>query len=82
MCLAGVFGGLESGVNESTTELFLESAYFNPVTIRKTAKRHGLNTDASYRYERGTDIEIVKYSLRRTAVLIQELAGGVVSSFN
>ena len=80
MCLAGVFGGLDSGVTEQTTEVFLESAYFDPVSIRKTAKRHGLSTDASFRYERGIDIELVKYSLRRAAILIQEVAGGSVSS--
>ena len=80
MCLAGVFGGLESGVSENTTEIFLESAYFDPVTIRKTAKRHGLSTDASFRYERSIDIELVKYALRRAALLIQEVAGGVISS--
>ncbi len=80
MCLAGVFGGLESGVTENTSEIFLESAYFDPVTIRKTAKRHGLSTDASFRYERSIDIELVKYALRRAALLIQELAGGVISS--
>lgn len=80
MCLAGVFGGLDSGVTEKTTEIFLESAYFDPVCIRKTAKRHGLSTDASFRYERGIDIELVKYSLRRAAILIQEVAGGAVSS--
>lgn len=80
MCLAGVFGGLESGVSENTTEIFLESAYFDPVSIRKTAKRHGLSTDASFRYERSIDIELVKYALRRAALLIQEVAGGVISS--
>ena len=80
MCLAGVFGGLDSCVTEKTTEIFLESAYFDPVCIRKTAKRHGLSTDASFRYERGIDIELVKYSLRRAAILIQEVAGGAVSS--
>lgn len=80
MCLAGVFGGLTSGVSENTTELFLESAYFNPVSIRKTAKRHGLSTDASFRYERSIDIELVKYALKRAALLIQEIAGGVFSS--
>ena len=80
MCLAGVFGGLDSGVTEKTTEIFLESAYFDPVCIRKTAKRHGLSTDASFRYERGIDVELVKYSLRRAAILIQEVAGGAVSS--
>lgn len=80
MCLAGVFGGLDSGVTENTTEIFLESAYFDPVTIRKTAKRHGLSTDASFRYERSIDIELVKYALKRAALLIQEVAGGVISS--
>ena len=80
MCLAGVFGGLASGVTENTTEIFLESAYFDPISIRKTAKRHGLSTDASFRYERSIDIELVKYALKRTALLIQEVAGGVFSS--
>lgn len=80
MCLAGVYGGLTSGVSEKTTELFLESAYFNPVSIRKTAKRHGLSTDASFRYERSIDIELVEYALKRAALLIQEIAGGVFSS--
>lgn len=80
MCLAGVFGGLESGVSKNTTEIFLESAYFDPITIRKTAKRHGLSTDASFRYERSIDIELVKYALKRAALLIQEVAGGVISS--
>ena len=80
MCLAGIFGGLESGVSENTTEIFLESAYFDPVSIRKTAKRHGLSTDASFRYERSIDIELVKYALKRAALLIQEVAGGVISS--
>lgn len=80
MCLAGVFGGLDSGVTENTTEIFLESAYFDPISIRKTAKRHGLNTDASFRYERSIDIELVKYALKRAALLIQEVAGGVISS--
>ena len=80
MCLAGVYGGLTSGVSEKTTELFLESAYFNPVSIRKTAKRHGLSTDASFRYERSIDIELVEYAIKRAALLIQEIAGGVFSS--
>ena len=79
MCIAGVFGGVHSGVTESTTSVFLESAYFNPVSVRKTAKRHGLNTDASFRYERGTDPEITVYALKRAALLIQSLAGGEVS---
>ncbi|WP_298263076.1 phenylalanine--tRNA ligase subunit beta [uncultured Lutibacter sp.] len=80
MCLAGVFGGLNSGVSENTTSIFLESAYFNPVSIRKTAKRHALNTDASFRFERGIDPAITKYALKRAANLILEVAGGKVSS--
>lgn len=80
MCIAGVFGGQESGVKKSTTSIFLESAYFDPTFIRKTAKRHGLNTDASFRYERGADPEITVYALKRAANLICELAGGKVSS--
>jgi phenylalanyl-tRNA synthetase beta chain len=80
MCMAGVFGGLHSGVSENTTSIFLESAYFNPVSIRKTAKRHALNTDASFRFERGIDPNITKYALKRAANLIVEIAGGKVSS--
>lgn len=80
MCLAGVFGGLDSGVTEETTEVFLESAYFNPVWIRKSAKRHGLSTDASFRYERGIDPNIAPYALKRAALLVTELAGGQISS--
>jgi len=80
MCIAGVYGGLESGVTESTTSIFLESAYFNPVAIRKTAKRHGLNTDASFRFERGIDPSITKYALKRAAILIEEIAGGKITS--
>ncbi len=80
MCIAGVFGGEFSGVTESTTSIFLESAYFNPVSIRKTAKRHGLNTDASFRFERGIDPNITEYALKRAALLIQELAGGEITS--
>lgn len=80
MCIAGVFGGLDSGVTESTTKVFIESAYFNPVSIRKTARRHGLNTDASFRYERGCDPNITVYALKRAAILIQEVAGGQISS--
>ncbi|MBR5249723.1 MAG: phenylalanine--tRNA ligase subunit beta [Bacteroidales bacterium] len=78
MCIAGVFGGLDSGVTETTTDVFLESAYFNPVFIRKTAKRHGLKTDASFRYERGADPLIVPFAARRAALLLQELAGATV----
>jgi phenylalanyl-tRNA synthetase beta chain len=80
MCIAGVFGGIESGVTESTKNIFLESAYFNPVSIRKTSKHHGLKTDASFRYERGTDPNITVYALKRAAMLITEIAGGEVSS--
>ncbi|MDN3666849.1 phenylalanine--tRNA ligase subunit beta [Algibacter miyuki] len=80
MCIAGVFGGLHSGVSEHTTSIFLESAYFNPVSVRKTAKRHALNTDASFRFERGIDPNITGYALKRAALLIQELAGGDITS--
>lgn len=80
MCIAGVFGGAHSGVTATTTSIFLESAFFNPVSIRKTAKRHGLNTDASFRFERGIDPNITKYALKRAALLIQELAGGEITS--
>ncbi len=80
LCIAGVFGGINSGVTETTTSIFLESAYFNPVSVRKTAKRHGLNTDASFRFERGIDPNVTEYALKRAALLIQELAGGVISS--
>lgn len=80
MCIAGVFGGIDSGVSENTTSIFLESAYFNAVSVRKSAKRHGLNTDASFRFERGADPNITIYALKRAALLIQEVAGGQVSS--
>ncbi|WP_029037485.1 phenylalanine--tRNA ligase subunit beta [Salinimicrobium xinjiangense] len=80
LAIAGVFGGIGSGVTSGTKSLFIESAYFNPVTVRKTAKRHGLNTDASFRYERGIDPNITEYALKRAVLLIQELAGGSVAS--
>ena len=80
MSFAGIFGGKHSGVSEKTNSIFLESAYFNPVTIRKTAKRHNLNTDASFRFERGIDPNITEYALKRAAVLIIEVAGGSVTS--
>ncbi|MDO6759277.1 phenylalanine--tRNA ligase subunit beta [Tamlana sp. 2_MG-2023] len=80
MCIAGVFGGAHSGVTEGTTSIFLESAYFNPVSVRKTAKRHALNTDASFRFERGIDPNITEYALKRAALLIQEIAGGEITS--
>ena len=79
MCLAGVFGGLESGTTEETKNIFLESAYFNPTSIRKSARRHGLNTDASFRFERGIDPNITIYALNQAALLVKELAGGTVS---
>lgn len=78
MCIAGVFGGLDSGVTEATTDVFIESAYFNPTTIRRTARRHGLSTDASFRYERGTDPNICAYAAKLAAVLIREIAGGEI----
>ncbi|BAO76975.1 phenylalanine--tRNA ligase subunit beta [Winogradskyella sp. PG-2] len=80
MCIAGVFGGIDSGVSENTTNIFLESAYFDPVSIRKTAKRHALNTDASFRFERGIDPNITEYALKRAALLIIEIAGGEITS--
>ncbi len=79
MCIAGVFGGLESGVTENTKNVFLESAYFDPVTIRKTSRRHTLQTDASFRYERGCDPNNTIYVLKRAALLIQEVAGGQIA---
>lgn len=80
LCIAGVFGGLDSGVSSATTQIFLESAYFNPVSVRKSAKRHGLNTDASFRFERGTDPEMTIYALKRAALFMQEIAGGKIIS--
>ena len=80
MCIAGVFGGINSGVTETTTSIFLESAYFDPISVRKTAKRHGLNTDASFRFERGIDPNKCKYAMLRAALLIQEIAGGEITS--
>ena len=79
MCLAGVFGGLESGTTEATKNVFIESAYFNPTSIRKSARRHGLNTDASFRFERGIDPNITIYALKQAALLIKELAGGTIA---
>ena len=80
MCIAGVFGGLHSGVKETTTSIFIESAWFDSVYIRKTARRHTLSTDASFRYERGTDPNGTIYALKRAALLVKELAGGEISS--
>lgn len=78
MCIAGVFGGLDSGVTENTTDVFIESAYFNPTRIRKTARRHGLSTDASFRYERGCDPNITTFTAKLAALLIKEIAGGEI----
>lgn len=80
LCIAGVFGGLHSGVSDITSTVFLESAYFDPVSVRKTAKRHSLNTDASFRFERGIDPNMTKYALKRAALLITEIAGGKFTS--
>ena len=80
MCLAGVFGGIDSGVSSSTTSIFLESAYFNPVSVRKTAKRHSLSTDASFRFERSVDPNLVIYALKRAANLLAEICGASISS--
>ena len=79
MCIAGVFGGLDSGVTEQTTSVFLESAYFNPTSVRKTARRHGLNTDSSFRFERGVDPNNCRYVLHLAALMVKELAGGTVT---
>ncbi len=80
MCIAGVFGGAASGVKATTKNIFLESAYFNAVSVRKTSKRHGLKTDASFRFERGTDPDMTVFALMRAALLIKEVAGGTISS--
>jgi phenylalanyl-tRNA synthetase beta chain len=80
MCIAGVFGGIKSGVSSSTKKIFLESAYFNPVSIRKSSKRHGLKTDASFRFERGADPNIAPWALKRAAMMIKEIAGGLITS--
>ncbi len=80
MCMAGVYGGLDSGVTDTTTRVFLESAYFNPVSIRKTARNHGLSTDSSQRFERGANPEMTVYAMKRAALLMKEYAGAVISS--
>lgn len=80
MCIAGVMGGMESGVSESTVDIFIESAYFDPVSVRKTAKLHGLKTDSSFRFERGADPNMAIYALKRAALLITEICGGTISS--
>jgi phenylalanyl-tRNA synthetase beta chain len=80
MCIAGVFGGIDSGISDATTSVFLEAAYFNPVSVRKTAKRFGLSTDASFRFERGVDVDLVPYAIERATQLILEVAGGSIAS--
>lgn len=80
MCIAGVFGGIKSGITNETKNVFLESAYFSPISIRKTSKHHGLRTDASFRFERGTDPNITIYALHRAALLIREIAGGEIAA--
>jgi phenylalanyl-tRNA synthetase beta chain len=80
LCMEGLYGGIDSGVKESTKSILLESAYFDPITIRKSAKHHGLKTDASYRFERGIDPNTTKYALKRASILIKEICGGVISS--
>jgi phenylalanyl-tRNA synthetase beta chain len=80
MCIAGVFGGIRSGVTEATTAVFLESAFFNPRSIRRTSRYHGLITDASFRFERGADVNITVYAIKRAALMIREIAGGEISS--
>jgi phenylalanyl-tRNA synthetase beta chain len=80
MCIAGVFGGINSGITEVTKNIFIESAFFSPETIRKTVRHHGLHTDASFRFERGADVSMTLYALQRAAILIREIAGGKLSS--
>ncbi len=80
VCIAGVFGGLDSGITENTKNIFLESAYFDPVFVRRTARRHGLNTDSSFRFERGVDPQITTIALKRAALLIRDISGGKISS--
>ena len=80
MCIAGVFGGTKSGITESTKNVFIESAYFNPVSVRKTSKYHGLKTDASFRFERGVDPNMILFALKHAALLMKEIAGGSISS--
>ena len=80
MCIAGVFGGLDSGTTEQTKNVFLESAYFHPTWVRKTARRQGLSTDSSFRFERGIDPNGVIYALKEAALLVKELAGGEIAS--
>jgi len=80
LCIAGIYGGKNSGVTDSTTTIFLESAYFDPVSIRKTSKRLGINSDASFRFERGIDVNFTEFALKRAALLIKEYSGGIITS--
>ena len=81
LCLAGIFGGIDSGISEKTTSIFIESAFFDPITIRKSAKYHNLSTDSSYRFERGIDPNITKYALKRAVLMIKEICkNSIVSS--
>ena len=80
LCIAGIFGGVDSSISEQTTSIFLESAYFDPISIRKSAKHHSLNTDASFRFERGVDPEIQVTALKRAAIMIKDIAGGEITS--
>ncbi|MDD3685568.1 MAG: phenylalanine--tRNA ligase subunit beta [Bacteroidales bacterium] len=80
MCIAGVFGGIESGITENTTKIFLESAYFNPVWVRKTAKTHSISTDSSFRFERGADVNMTVFAAKRAAMLIEMIGAGEISS--
>ena len=80
LCIAGIFGGVDSSISEQTTSIFLESAYFDPISIRKSAKHHSLNTDASFRFERGVDPEIQLTALKRAAIMIKDIAGGEITS--
>lgn len=80
MCIAGVMGGIDSGITNKTKSVFLESAYFNPTWVRKTAKKHGISTDSSFRFERGADIDMLPFAIKRAALLIKEIAGGDICS--
>ena len=80
MCIGGVYGGIHSGVKAATKNIFLESAWFNPISIRKTSFRHGLRTDAATRFEKGVDISNTVNVLKRAAILIKEIAGGEIAS--
>jgi phenylalanyl-tRNA synthetase beta chain len=80
LCIAGIFGGINSGITDGTRNVFIESAYFSPETIRKSVRHHDLHTDASFRFERGTDVSMTVYAIKRAALLMKEIAGGKISS--